>query len=203
MEFSSKKKWYKNFLVRGIILAVMAQIILPGIVSLFSNKGYIDILKAIWRYLISTYPTPRLLLYSLVLFLIVTLLSMIKKKRPLYRLYTQDLFYDVIWKWKYCNEDNSITGVYNCYCRICGMELIEKYKKLEDNTTGEIMMRKAYFPYCDKCDKYYITDQKSQLAASDKIKRELNRRIRTGKWKWYYLSQIFTSMRNEPFSINK
>jgi len=99
MEFNSKKKWYNNNWIRGLALIVIAQVIIPGLISLFSNKGYVDTLKALWSYLVSTYPTPKILLYILLLFFLVTIISILYRKSPLYKLYNQDVFYGVIWKW--------------------------------------------------------------------------------------------------------
>jgi len=125
----------------------------------------------LWRHMISTITMPYLLFYSLLvppLVIVGWLVFSFGIFRPFKRKYRQDIFGEILWRWRYTwwgDQPIDIRG----YCRKDDMEL---------KCTNENEMNGGDKLVCEKCgDRFagHVTD-------TDFVRRQIDLKIRNGTW---------------------
>jgi len=142
----------------------------------------------------------RLESYISYLLVVTFLIVFILRRGYTFKIYNKDFFYGVLWTWQYSREYNG-TSVYvydQCFCSTCGMELdVSRYKPLKNASDGSKVPNRTNGPFCERCGKTYVTDKRTHADTRRAIKREIERRLRTGEWKKYLLRRLFISNRTE------
>ena len=135
-----------------------------------------------WKALFVSYSLPGwllLIISLLALFAIMCIFLIIKEnKSPEFKAYTEDLLFNVKWRWNW--SQNKIDNLW-CYCPSCDATLV-----YDDRTCRSFYsdIKKTDF-ICENCNSKVV----SSVNGGDKnyvigaAKREIDRRIRTGEYK--------------------
>ena len=96
------------------------------------------------------YGYPKWIVISAFLFLIILsifiIFLVVKIFEPKYRMYKEDKFYNLIWKWKY--KKDKIIDLW-CYCPMCGSMLVVDD---EHSKTTSVLGDKITFFICNECE---------------------------------------------------
>jgi predicted RNA-binding Zn-ribbon protein involved in translation (DUF1610 family) len=87
---------------------------------------------------------------AIVVMVIFTIVLFIKILEPKYKMYRQDMFYGMLWRWKY--KGDKIIDLW-CYCPTCKSML---HVDDENCKTTSNLGEKVTFFICDKCNESEI-----------------------------------------------
>jgi len=193
-----------NWLIRLIISLV--GIVVAAIVSaLFADlrlahiQAFLEpVFTAVWAFVFAPMKIPRFWYWTLIIWLVVSITWLVwiyrRKTAPVneltYRDYTTDEFKNARWRWKWSAEgapaDGEPYGI-KAYCLQCDLELVcppVRRQNLHEMKQG--IAPKTHF-MCSEHGKVLATDSKTRLIESAKV--EIERNVRTGKWKAILESQ--------------
>lgn len=183
---------HPHTLRNGIIATVVGGLILSAIPML--RGFFMEVLSRVWEAIVWVW-TALLSYYSLPgwAFLIIGLFAFAglafgiallygifrPQKEPAYRSYTEDMLYDAKWRWSWSR--NEISNLW-CFCPVCDAELISLRSLLKETDF-----------ICEHClpdskDYYHprgrvvSTMPGDGRDAKNAVKREIQRRIRTGEY---------------------
>ena len=192
MNQSKNSKWISHPWSVALGSLALSHFIIPAFISKFSEVGYFEAMNSMWAFLISPLKVPLIV----VVVILITGLILLIKNLPIYKFYTRDKFYGMVWKWnvpKYGEKSDLHISIptWNQYCPHCDMKL--QWKAAND--------KGGYL--CVKCDKFFSVGKYISSEECVLISDEVARRIRTGQWKWFWLKQRLVGMQNEDFTSNK
>jgi hypothetical protein len=171
----------------GVIAAIVSAVALPVLAWLFGWLGALfDALAAVWRFFITSSPVPRWLIALLVLITFGSVYALLKQTlRALakaaaessWRAYTQDVFlgFDgALWRWQYSSTDSTVLRVAP-FCPRCDMVLFQRYEG-----ANYIGYQTKFL--CENCQWESTEIEGSPDQLEDRVKRLINRKIRSGEW---------------------
>lgn len=132
-------------------------------------------------------PVPLVLITPVFFLAIVVFLLflLVKLLEPKYRLYKQDTFYNLIWKWKW--KKNEVIDLW-CYCPTCKSML---YVDDENCKTTSNLGEKITFFICQECGE----SEKGRIRGGDRryalqvIKRAIMQKVRENSFDIYRKSE--------------
>jgi hypothetical protein len=164
--------------VGGAILSAVGYVVffLPNVL-----RWILNILARIWNHFVSFTSIPRWLLWLLICLAAATVIRLAKpllqsrSNEPTVRMYTQDSFEGVTWRWSYGGADNPTQVV--PYCPYCDTILVHS----ESSVWGQTP--KVSF-YCERCKAVRAEIEGGGRAyAISMIERLIDRNIRNDEWK--------------------
>jgi hypothetical protein len=163
-------------IVIGVIIGVIVVLLGTLIHGLWTWVSTIAV--ELYRFLISSVTIPIGVIAILAVLSLPTLIKMVKsflpnKKVPKLRMYTEDIFDGMIWRWKLFEPNNVMELL--CFCPDDQMELVP-------DPSSNIHSDLTSF-HCGRCNR----DWEPLVGTEDDIKKritlEIDRKIRTGEWK--------------------
>lgn len=190
MSDSAKKKWYNHPWTISITAVFLSQLLFPAFMSVNSKMGFWTAFRTMWSWLVTPIPMPLIVAMALAVLLILYVHRII----PLHNLYTEDMFYGMVWKWRfyryYRKDKLQISLEHDSYCPNCDMKLrVNRYSNKQEYE-------------CVKCRLVFCPFKSIRDAESQLISDEILRRLRTGAWVRYFLAQRLLSMRGESFGLD-
>lgn len=165
--------------VAGLILLTVPPI-RGGIAKVFS--WFWSLLIWCWDKLIASYSLPGWALLMIFFLALVGLLRIIysikgESEAPEYALYKEDVIRGAKWRWKWSN--NQIDDLW-CFCPTCEATLV-----YDDSSCRTSVVEKNQTDFiCENCNRVVTSIEGGNRAyAVGAIKREIDRRIRVGKFK--------------------
>lgn len=122
--------------------------------------------------------TTPIVIFIMVVFIIVLFVKILE---PKYKMYRQDMFHNMLWKWKY--KGDTIIDLW-CYCPECkGMLRVDDENCRTTTNLGE----KVTFFVCDKCNEKEVGRIKggNRQYALSVIKRAILAKIRLNTFDIY------------------
>ena len=168
---------------KALIIGVVASV-LGGIFLLYGTeyivKPFLWLKSAIlwsWNFLISSHSLPGWVLLIVFLFaslfiifaVIYFLVKIDKNSESKHLLYTKDIMFGAIWRWKWMG--NQISNIW-CYCPYCDTMLVY------DEHWGETYFR------CENCNNSVIaTFDCSKNRAIRRVAHQIDRKLRSGEFR--------------------
>lgn len=176
----------KTSVVSGIILIIISLIIPISreyILKFFSLLG--NMFSSFWSFLSSTYPVYGWVLIIAGISVLIIILEIFSALKNIgrnsevnnFKSYKEDIIFNVKWRWEWIS--NSIENLW-CFCPTCDATLV-----YTDNTVRHYLNNENKVDFtCENCDiKLASIPGSTRYDALNFIKRELERRIRTGEYK--------------------
>ncbi|RXK12755.1 hypothetical protein CP965_09275 [Halarcobacter mediterraneus] len=164
-----RKKSFLSYEAKVIIaiIAVIVFIFLPF--SFYDN--FIEIKNNLVLFYDEKFSEIPIWIQVLPIILIIILIVSVKLIRKNRSKYTEDVFYNIKWKWKW-NKDN-ISDL-ECFCPTCGETLYY------DDTTSKFTLKVSKIDFiCDNCQKVMgsIPNENNKLKSSQLVNKEIQRLI--------------------------
>lgn len=172
----------KTKVVAGVVSGLILAAIFFAVPKLF--EWIISILGWLWQHFISSVNIPTWLLWVLLILAVPTLVRVLKSSlkkaengEPTFRMYRQDLFEGITWRWSYDYSGSPVNVV--PFCPICDSQLVY----VKENQFSLRPTLSVPF-YCERCkqERARIEGGNESYAVS-MIERFIERNIRNGEWK--------------------
>jgi hypothetical protein len=173
----------------GVIITVLGGLILAALIFIVPRAASFiwSLILAFWNFLISEIVVRWFVLIILILLSVPTVWGFIK---PLLRQrkgptgpslddYTEDNFYNAIWRWK-TFYNNFPDGSLWCFCPNCNTRLVYK-NEFETDRRGN-MGRITIFT-CETCHTDVTRLEGDKEFALSTVARQIERKVNTGEWK--------------------
>jgi hypothetical protein len=166
--------------VAGLILSTLAYVFYAA-PDVFRWIG--GALSSIWNHLTSSLSIPYWLLWLLLILSTATVIRVFRSlskrdeiNEPTFRMYTQDYFEGVTWRWSYDVYDR-LTDL-SSYCPNCDALLVHMKEPFQLGPASSVRF------YCEHCEQVRAEIKGGgRNYAESKIQRLIDRKIRSGEWK--------------------
>lgn len=171
----------KHPIRNGIAVIVVGGLILAAVIWLIPvvGKALLSVLGWLWRQMGSRLVVARWLLMFLMVIVPVTLLGLLRwwraRKQPDWTEYTQDDFFDIVWRWRYSYDSSTPTDV-EPFCPKDGTRLVYWVDMREFR--------------CETCGrKFEVREAQDMRHMRGMVERQIRRKLDTGEWKRVLLSE--------------
>ena len=169
-----------NKVIASVIAGLLLAAIFYFIPKLF--QWFVRAFLLIWNHLTSSTHIPNWLLWLLVIFSLITVVRRIRillkrevNNEPTFRMYTQDSFEGMTWRWSYDVYDR-LTDL-SPYCPNCDALLVHIKEPYQLARASSVRF------YCESCKQ-----ESAEIRGGDRkyansmIERLIDRKIRNGEW---------------------
>jgi hypothetical protein len=177
--------------------SVIASLIVAMIIAVIKPLRNIAISIVLWTwtqflhffsYILAPTSIPRFLFFVICFFSLVVLIKFVtnhrKKQSP--RIYTYDIFFGLIWRWKI--DSNFQPHSISIFCPSCDMELLPRSLGYGCST----------FFHCDKCGHQSEPILMTPDNLDDWVIREIQRKIRTAEWR-----EVIKTLEQTQYPVKK
>ena len=171
----------KTKVVAGVVSGLILAAIFYAAPKFF--QGTVSVLSWLWQHSISSISIPNWLLFVLLILAVPTLVRVLKaflrqgeNGDPTFRMYKQDSFEGVTWRWSYDYSGSPVNIV--PFCPSCDSQLVH----VKENQFSLRPTLSVSF-YCERCKQERARiEGGNEFYAVSMIERFIDRKIRNGDW---------------------
>ena len=170
----------KHAILNNVVGGVLAGLILAGILYFVPGayQWLARVWKTLWGFFTWRIPTPlwllALLAIPLIAVIVITVTAFLSSAPPPeFQSYTEERLFNAVWRWEYGSS-----GIWNlaCFCQSCESRLV--YSEGQIGYGGNVTKLIA-----EHCTREVSETEGDYDYLEARVKREIDRRIRTGEYK--------------------